>query len=270
MITREEIAAKLKPRPLDAHKGMFGHGLLVAGQYMMAGAAILAAKACMRSGIGKLTVMSPKENVQILQVCVPEAILRTSTTDICCFDALGIGCGLGTAVETQDLFIEIVKNAGCPVVIDADGINILGLHHDWLGRLPHGCILTPHKKELRGLIGNCADDNDELEKTLHLARKYDIFVVMKGHNSRIVCPDGTIHVNSTGNPGMATAGSGDVLTGVILSFLAQGYQPEDAAVMGTYIHGLAGDIAAEKVGEISLMAGDMIDALPKAFKLINN
>ncbi len=270
MITREEIAAKLRPRPLDAHKGMFGHGLLVAGQYMMAGAAILAARACLRSGIGKLTVMSPKENVPVLQVCVPEAILCTGNSDFGCFDALGIGCGLGTAEETQMRFIDVVERTECPMVIDADGINILRLHPDWLNRLPHGCILTPHKKELKGLIGSCSDDKEELERTLLLARRYGVIIVMKGHNSRIVCPDGTVHTNPTGNPGMATAGSGDVLTGVILSFLAQGYQLEDAAVMGTYIHGLAGDIASERMGEISLMAGDIVEALPMAFKLVNS
>lgn len=277
MLEENDISSRIRPRKRDSHKGTFGHGLLIAGKRGMAGAAILASRAAMRSGIGKLSIHTPSANTQILQTCIPEAILDieeseffSETIETDSYDAIGIGCGIGLEYNTQLTYIEQIESSNCPLVIDADGLNILGLHPEWISRVPDFSILTPHKKELRGLIGTTFDDADELAKTLLYASTHKMIIVMKGNNSRIITPDGAIYVNPTGNPGMATAGSGDVLTGIILALLAQGYPAEDAAFMGVYIHGLAGDIAKESKGEISLMASDIIDSLPQAYITLTN
>ena len=275
-LAAEDIAGRLRPRDPMSHKGCFGHGVLVAGKSGMAGAAILAGKAAMRSGIGKLTIRTPEANRIILQICLPEAILDiendcdwfSSPLDLEPYSALGIGCGIGLEQATQKAFRQQMEGASVPMVVDADGLNILGMHPEWMELLPSSTILTPHKKELRGLIGATADEEEELEKTLELATGRGVNIVMKGHRSRIVTADGAIYVNPTGNAGMATAGSGDVLTGVILALLAQGYIAEDAAIIGVYIHGLAGDLAKDDKGEISLIASDIVEYLPKAFETL--
>ena len=269
-----DMRALLKSRSRFDHKGTVGHALLIAGKKGMAGAAILSAKACMRGGVGKLTVHTPEYNVRILQETVPEAILNVDVDQNCFsqsfdaseFDAMAIGPGIGTSSYTVQAFIEQVSMSKCPMVIDADALNILSSHRGWISQLPRRCILTPHKKELFGLISMTRNSYEELERTRELAARQQIYILIKGAYSAVVTPEGNVFFNSTGNPGMATAGSGDVLTGIILALLAQSYVPEAALRLGVYLHGLAGDIAADNLCYEGLISSDLVDYLPKAFK----
>lgn len=263
----------LKGRSKYAHKGMMGHAVLVAGKKHMAGAAILSSRACLRGGVGKLTVRTQEVNVPALQMAVPEAVLGvennnyfSQTFDTSDFDALAIGPGIGTEIETAQAFIEQLSLSKLPLVIDADAINILGSHRGWINQLPRNTILTPHKKELFGLISTTRNSFEELERTRELAVRQQVYVVIKGANSAICMPDGSVYFNCTGNPGMATAGSGDVLTGLILSLLAQDYKSDVAVRLGVFLHGLAGDIAAEEKGYEGLIASDIVECIPKAFQ----
>ena len=273
-----DLLSLLKSRSKFAHKGSVGHALLIAGKRGMAGAAILAARACMRSGAGKLTVRVPEHNVRIMQEAVPEAILSIDVDQNCFsqsfdtseFDAMAIGPGIGTSSYTVQAFIEQVSMTKCPMVIDADALNILGSHRGWITQLPRRCILTPHKKELFGLISTTRNSYEELERTRELAARQQIYIVIKGAYSAIVTPEGNVYFNSTGNPGMATAGAGDVLTGVIVSLLAQGYVPEVAARLGVYLRGLAGDLAAENLSYEGLISSDLVEYLPKSFKTLRS
>ena len=271
---KHELKALLRSRSRFAHKGSMGHAALIAGKRGMAGAAVLASKACMRSGVGKLTLHTTEGNLPVVQMTVPEAIVQTDpdpngfsrTFDTSDFEALAIGPGIGTEPQTAQAFIEQVRQAKCPVVIDADALNIIGSHRGWITQLPRNCILTPHKKELFGLISSTRNSFEELERTREMAIRQHITIVIKGAYTAVCLPDGTVHFNPTGNPGMATAGSGDVLTGIILGLLAQEYQPETATRLGVFLHGLAGDIAAEQSSQESLIASDIIDSLGAAFK----
>ncbi len=275
---RTDVDKILRKRSTFMHKGIAGHAVLVAGKRGMAGAAILASRACMRCGVGKLTVHTPESNADIMQMTVPEAILDIERdTDCFCYtfdaseyDALGIGPGIGVNADTVQAFIEQLRLTKSPIVIDADGLNILGSHRGWIQQLPKKSVLTPHKKELFGLISTTRNCYEELERTRELSVRQQVYIVIKGAYSAIVTPEGKVYFNSTGNPGMATAGSGDVLTGIILSLLAQDYGQENAVRLGVYLHGLAGDIAAKEVGEDSLIASDIIAALPKAFMELRN
>lgn len=270
----EDMRSLLQKRSRFAHKGTAGHALLVAGKRGMAGAAILCARACMRSGAGKLTVHTPECNAQVLQTTIPEAILDIDVDPDCFsqsfdnsdFDAMAIGPGIGTSSYTVQAFIEQVKLAKCPSVVDADALNILGSHRGWISQLPRRTILTPHKKELFGLISATRNSFDELEHTRDLAMRQQLYIVIKGAYSAVVTPEGYVYFNPTGNPGMATAGAGDVLTGIILSLLAQSYSAEAAVRLGVYLHGLAGDVAAEELGVEGVIASDIVNCIPKAFK----
>lgn len=273
-----DLLPLLKSRSKFAHKGSVGHALLIAGKRGMAGAAILSARACMRSGVGKLTIRVPEHNVRIMQESVPEAILNIDVDQNCFsqsfdtseFDAMAIGPGIGTSSYTVQAFIEQVSMTKCPMVIDADALNILGSHRGWITQLPRRCILTPHKKELFGLISTTRNSYEELERTRELAARQQIYIVIKGAYSAIVTPEGNVYFNSSGNPGMATAGAGDVLTGVLVSLLAQGYVPEVAARLGVYLHGLAGDLAAENLSYEGLISSDLVEYLPKSFKTLRS
>ena len=273
---RKDILPMLRTRSKFAHKGSVGHALLIAGKKGMAGAAILGARACMRSGVGKLTIRTPEYNVRSLHTAVPEAILNIDV-DAGCFsqsfdtseyDAMAIGPGIGTSSYTVQAFIEQVSMTKCPMVIDADALNIIGSHRGWISQLPRCCILTPHKKELFGLISTTRNSYEELERTRDLAVRQQVFILIKGAYSAIVTPEGNVFLNSTGNPGMATAGAGDVLTGIILALLAQSYMPEVAVRLGVYLHGLAGDLAAEDLCYEGMISSDLVDYLPKAFKVL--
>lgn len=274
----KDIRPLIKSRKRFAHKGSFGHGLLIAGSYGMAGASILSAKACLRSGIGLLTVHVPIHNHDLLQITVPEAIVQTDIheryfaepVDLRRYNALAIGPGLGQEEDTALAMIEQIQGCHLPVVLDADAINILSTHRNWLSRLPKQCILTPHLGELERLTGKCMDSYERITKVKELASYLQNYILIKGAWTAIITPEGHCHFNPTGNPGMATAGSGDVLTGILLALLAQGYSPEESCKLGVYIHGLAGDIAAKSLSEISMTAGDIIEALPSAWKKILN
>ena len=277
-ITEEDdIRERLLKRSPFAHKGQMGNALLIAGSFCMAGAAILATKACLRAGAGKVTINSPKRNIPILQTAVPEAVVQMGSEETIFaeaietedFQALGIGPGLGQSEQTAIALISQLRRSQCPIVADADAINILGNHRAWMQQLPKGIILTPHPKELDRMEGHSADSYERLTKARNLAERIKGYVILKGRYTAICMPDGHILFNPTGNAGMATAGSGDVLTGVITGLLARGYKQQDACIVGVYLHGLAGDLAANDLGEESLTASDIIQYLPKAFKQLS-
>lgn len=276
MLDEDFIKEIIQPRGKFSHKGTFGHALLISGAYGKMGAAVLSSKSCLRSGVGLLTTHVPAKGVSVLQTVIPEAMVSIDESDtiftgainLRAFSAIGIGPAIGQADDTQQAFYELIKVSKTPMVIDADALNILGLHNDWIGMLPNGSILTPHPKEFERLSGEKSEGFQRLQKALDVAKQNQIFIVLKGAHSAIICPDGEVYFNSTGNPGMATAGSGDVLTGIILSLLAQGYNSKDAALLGVYVHGLAGDIASDQKGEISLIASDIVDNLGEAFMLL--
>lgn len=273
-VEEDQVRKLLLERPAHAHKGQMGNALLITGSYGMAGAAILATRACLRSGVGKVTVNTPKRNIPILQTAVPEAIVQVTSEETIFaeamdtedFNALGIGPGIGQSEQTAVALVAQIRRAQCPCVADADALNILGNHRAWLQQLPQGIILTPHPKEFDRLEGHCADSYERLTKARNLAQRIKGYVILKGHHTAICMPDGNVLFNATGNAGMATAGSGDVLTGIITGLLARGYKQQDACVLGVYLHGLAGDLAANDLGEESLMASDIIQYIPRAFK----
>jgi len=277
-LTGSFIKSKLKVRSKFSHKGTFGHALLISGNYGRMGAAVLASRACLRTGIGLITAHVHRKGYDILQNSVPEAmisldesdIIFTGIPDIDQYNAIGIGPAIGLKDSTQKAFRELLKTINIPLVIDADGINILGENKEWLKQLPKNTILTPHPKEFERIAGKTSDGYNQIQRLVELSVKYQIFIVLKGAHTTIALPDGSCYFNTTGNPGMATAGSGDVLTGIILSLLGQGYNPGDAAVTGVYLHGLAGDSAAVETGEESLIANDIIDYLGTAFNELKN
>ena len=274
MLEEADVRPLLLPRDPFAHKGSMGNALLIAGSYGMAGAAVLSAKACLRSGAGKVICHSPRKNVPILQVAVPEAVLQidheettfSETVETKDFQALGIGPGLGTSEQTAVAVITQLKRAQCPIVCDADAINVISTHPSWLQQLPKDIIMTPHPKEFDRLEGHSSNSYERLSKACDLSQRLQAYIILKGHHSALCCPDGHIVFNTTGNAGMATAGSGDVLTGLLTGLLAQGYGRREACIIGMYLHGLAGDIAARDLGEEGLIARDLIKYLPKAFK----
>ncbi len=273
-----DVKQLLRHRAAFGHKGTFGHALLVAGSYGMAGAAILAAQACLRSGVGKVSVATPRSNVLPLQISVPEAVLLpdshdhfvTQAHDAAAFQAIGIGMGLTTERKVAQAFIAQLRRATCPLLIDADGLNILGQHRAWLLDVPAHSILTPHVKEFRRMQDGEGDDYSLLMSASDIAQRLQLYIVLKGHHTAICLPDGRIVFNSTGNSGMATAGSGDVLSGIIVALLAQRYHAAEACRLGVYLHGLAGDLAAADKGEHALTASDLIDYLPAAFQKLKN
>ncbi len=271
-----------KPRNAFAHKGNFGHALLVAGSYGKMGATVLSAKACMRSGVGLLTCHIPNCGYDILQTCIPEAMLSMdinsafSTSiisdsyheDLTRYDSLGIGPGIGTATETGSMLRDILTTYRNQVVLDADALNIMASQKELLKLIPENSILTPHPKEFERLFGETADDFERLGLVQKKAKELNVIIVLKGHYSFIATPSGKGFFNSTGNAGMATAGSGDVLTGILTGLLAQGYPSTETAILGVYLHGMAGDIAARQLSKEAMLAGDIIDSLGKAFLLI--
>ncbi len=264
------------PRRKFSHKGHYGHALLLAGSYGKAGAAILAGHAALRTGVGLLTAHLPAGLVPIMQACLPEAMctadeghsIITHPGDVSKFDAIAIGPGIGKDTQTANAFKLLIQNSTTPLLIDADGLNLLAENPTWMSFLPGGSILTPHPKEFERLAGKYNDDFERLEIARAFALKYQVYLVLKGAHTMIVTPDGKTYFNTTGNPGMATGGSGDVLTGIILGWLAQGYAPLQSALMGVYLHGLAGDMAASRMGFEGMLAGDIIFHLPKAIKRI--
>ena len=332
-VSLQRCRANVWQRPEDAHKGTMGHALLVAGSPGMAGAAVLASRACMRSGVGKCTVCTPRSNNDILQISVPEVIVAAYDDianpaersalmtpypeknrraqlqgkvgewklDFGAYDAVGIGPGLGQSQSSEQVLRMAMGNVSGPTVVDADAINLIGNGVVPIGELPEGLIFTPHKKEFERLLGAFREEGtpcgepqgtvavdavaadtvagmqnggshvvasqmDDVMRAMAFAIEVKGYVLLKGHRSALCCHDGEVIYNTTGNAGMATAGSGDVLTGIITGLLARGYEPKVAAMMGMYLHGLAGDLAAEEVGQESLIASDIIRWLPQAIR----
>ena len=263
------IKPLLHKRDKDSHKGTFGHALLIAGSTGKTGAALLASESCLRSGVGLLTTHLPKSAMLPLQVYLPEAMISPDVSDNCFsqvpdlqkFDAVGVGPGLGKAAETVAALKKLLQEVDKPLVLDADALNIIAENKELLSILPENTILTPHVKEFERLFGECVDKQQRLELQRVMSQKYKVIIVLKGAGTTTMLPDGRCYVNSTGNPGMATAGSGDVLTGIILSLLAQRYTPEEAAIIGVFMHGRAGDKAAEKLGMESMIASDITKSL---------
>ena len=279
IVEAEQVAAMIKSRNAFGHKGSFGHALLIAGHYGMAGAAVLAAKASLRSGLGKLTLHTPIKNNDILQTAIPEAILShdfsetifTTAVSSEAYNAICLGPGLGKEPDTALAVLEQLQmSKKAPLVVDADALNILGEHKSWLQELPPATILTPHPAEFRRIQSGSTDAFTLLVDAQTLAQRLNIIVILKGHYTAICTPNGKTFFNPTGNSGMATAGSGDVLSGIITSLLAQQYSPLEASLLGVYLHGLAGDLAQADLEEECLIASDIIKYLPLAFKQLKS
>jgi hydroxyethylthiazole kinase-like uncharacterized protein yjeF len=269
----------LKKRNRYANKGTFGHALLLVGSYGKIGAAVLAAKACLRSGVGLLTVQVPQCGYAILQTAVPEAMClpdshqhvltgnpetgseKAESPDPNSYAAVGVGPGIGKAPETLAMLKKLLKGLKKPLVIDADALNLLAENRDLLKKLPPDSILTPHPKEFERLTSKWDNDYQKLDMLRQFAQTHKVVVVLKGAHTAVATPGGDVHFNSTGNPGLSTGGTGDVLTGVLTALLAQGYDPIEAAVLGVYAHGLAGDRVAEQRGQTGMIASDVIESL---------
>lgn len=275
-ITDKLIKKHIKPRGKFDHKGSWGRALIMAGSFGKMGAAVLAGKAALRSGIGLLTMYVPGCGYNIVQTTIPEAMaivddgdhFLTTCPEVKGFDVIGIGPGIGLEQETMMSLIEMVRAFQKPIVLDADAVNLMADHQELLKMLPEGSIITPHPKEFERLVGAWENDFERIEKQKVLAGKHNIIVVVKGAHTTIATPDGEVFFNSTGNAGMATGGSGDVLTGVVTALLGQGYQSIDAVLLGVYFHGLSGNLASFDIGQSSLIASDIIDYLHKAFSSI--
>ena len=267
--TEDVVKPIIRKRTKFSHKGTYGHALLVAGSTGKTGAALLAAEACLRTGVGLLTTHLPKDALLPMQVYLPEAMTSidkssthcTEINDIIPYTAIGVGPGIGKNEDTVTLLKKIIQEATQPLVLDADALNIIADNPTWLSFLPDNTILTPHPKEFDRMFGMTNNSYERLELQRKMSVVHNIIIVQKGAHTAITFPNGTCFFNSTGNPGMATAGSGDVLTGMILSLLAQRYSPQEAALLGVYLHGKAGDMAAEKLGMESMIARDIIGNL---------
>ncbi len=272
----KDIQPLLKKRSRFAHKGEFGHVLLVAGRTGMAGAAVLAAKATLRSGAGLVTVHSAAANCQILQTAVPEVIFQPDKsadyiTEIISpdyYNIVAVGPGISTRSEAAIMLRKLLSEVRKPMVIDADALNIIANQKDLLPLIPKNSILTPHVKEFERIFGQSKYSYERIAKAQKAARQLGVIIVLKGAHTLIATPERNLIFNSSGNPGMATAGAGDVLTGILTGLLAQGYEPEDAARLGVYLHGIAGDLALKCESEESLIAGDIVASLGEAFRAL--
>jgi len=263
-----------KPRDPFANKGNFGHALLMAGSYGKMGAAVLAARACLSAGAGLLTTHLPSCGYEIMQTSLPEAMVSIGEgefqltgfpahTEI--FQAAGLGPGIGMGEETSGMMKKFLKAFHQPLVLDADALNIISQHTEFLSALHPNTIITPHPKEFDRLFGNTSHDVLRFEKAKKMAAQHNIIIVLKGHFTGVFSPDGNISFNTSGNAGMAKGGSGDALTGIITALLTQSYAPATAAAFGVYIHGYAGDIAAGLFSEEAMLPSDLIQCLGKTF-----
>ncbi|MFT5383513.1 MAG: hydroxyethylthiazole kinase-like uncharacterized protein yjeF [Saprospiraceae bacterium] len=257
------------------HKGTFGHALLIAGSYGMIGAALLSTKAALRSGAGLVTLHTPKIAYTIVQGNIPEAIVSidpeehfiSKIPDLEKYSALGIGPGIGNNKLTISFLHDLIKSYTSSIVLDADALNIIAKAPALFNHLPKGSILTPHPKEFERLFGKTKNDFERNELQRTKSKELGVYIILKGAHTCISSPNGICYFNATGNPGMATAGSGDVLTGMITALLAQNYSARDSAILGVYLHGLAGDLGVLDLGsEEALIAGDIVESIGLAFK----
>jgi len=265
-----------KIRNKFSHKGTYGHSFIASGEYGKIGAAVLCAQACLRSGTGLLTVHVPLCGYEILQSTSPEAMISCGfeqfeiageISDLEKYNALGIGCGIGTNQNAVTFLEHILLRNRKPIVLDADALNILSLNKHWWSYIQANTIITPHPKEFERLFGKSKTHFERLQLQIEMSKKHQIIIVLKGAYTSVTTPEGSCYFNSTGNAGMATGGSGDVLTGIITGLLAQNYTPKDAAILGVYIHGLAADIALQHEESMeSLIASSIIKNIGKAFK----
>jgi ADP-dependent NAD(P)H-hydrate dehydratase / NAD(P)H-hydrate epimerase len=272
----DEMAQLLKPRRKFSHKGTFGHGLMIAGSYGMMGAAVLATKAAVHAGAGLITAHVPRMGVDIMQTAVPESLLSIDESDILFtehrsiekYTAIAIGPGLNQKPNTRKALIGLLSDISVPCVIDADGLNLLSAIDNWKMLIPENCILTPHPKEFERLFGKFEDSYSRLMLQKEFSQIKKCVIILKGAHTCVTSPDGKAWFNTTGNPGMSTGGSGDVLTGIILGLLTQGYSTFDASLLGVFIHGLAGDIAVKETSLYGLAASSIINTLGKAFRIL--
>jgi NAD(P)H-hydrate epimerase len=276
LLNAEDLTPMLHQRKPFSHKGTFGHALLVAGSYGKIGAAVLATLAALRSGSGLVTTLVPECGYTILQSSAPEAMVLTSGAryidalpDLSRFSSVALGPGLGQDPATARALLAFLRQHGKPLVLDADALNILAAQEDWPSLLPPGTILTPHPGEFDRLFGAHTSTLTRIETQAHFAKTQGVCVILKGRYTSIALPDGRVFFNRTGNPGMATGGSGDVLSGILAGLLAQAYTPEESALLGVYLHGLAGDLARTSQGEEALVASDLIAHLGGAFKVLH-
>lgn len=273
LVTARDARFLLRPRSKFSHKGTYGHALIVAGSYGKMGACVLTSRACLSAGAGLVTVHIPKCGYDILQTANPEVMVETDASEkiisgiirIEKYSVVGAGPGIGTETETQNALKVLIQNASCPLVLDADALNILAENKTWISFLPKNSILTPHPGEFKRLIGETITDYERHQLQKEFSLKHTVYVVLKGAHTCVSCPDGSMYFNSTGNPGMATAGSGDVLLGIITGLIAQGYGSKQACVLGVYLHGLAGDIAVKHQSEETIIARNIIECLGEAF-----
>lgn len=276
LLQQKDVRKILRPRKKFDHKGKFGHALIVAGSAGKMGAAMLCAAACLKSGAGLVTAHIPRIGNNILQTGLPDVMLTlddheniiTKIPSTEKFTTIGIGSGIGIETLTQQAFINLLSRYRKPMVIDADAINILSLNKSWLEYVPQQSILTPHPKEFERLFGKSANSFERLQKLKEASAKHKLIIVLKGAYTCVANPDGNIFFNPTGNPGMAKGGSGDVLTGMITAFLSQGYPPEQSAVMGVYLHGLAGNLALKNKTNYNITASDQVTHIAHAFKKV--
>jgi len=277
LVTGNEVAGQVKQRAKFSHKGDYGHALLIAGGFGKMGASVMAAEACLRSGVGLLHTHTPRLGYQIIQTAVPESMVTidphdehiTKLPDLHPYSAIAIGPGIGFAAETRNSLKLLIQNTPVPLIFDADAITILGENRTWLSFVPKNSIFTPHPKEFERVTQKAKDDFHRNQLQREFAMKYSVYLVLKGALTCICAPDGSCYYNTTGNPGMATGGSGDVLTGLILGLSAQNYHPLWACILGVYLHGLAGDLAAKEQGMEAMIAGDITRNIGKAFKRLN-
>jgi len=277
LITKEEILKFYKPVNPHTHKGIQGHAVIISGSYGKIGAAVLASKSCLKSGCGLVTAFIPKCGYEILQISNPEVMTVTDENENFITNvhlplipqAIGIGPGIGQELGTQNALFEFLRVNKAPLVLDADALNILSENQSWLELVPEKTILTPHPKELERLIGKWDSEAQKIQKAIAFSEHYKVIIVMKGAPTFIINQT-AIFQNTTGNAALATAGSGDVLTGIITSLLAQNYEPCHAAQLGVYIHGLTADIALPQTGYQSFIASDIIGNLGKAFLSLEN
>lgn len=274
-VNRESLRLFLKKRNPFSHKGNFGHGVLFAGSKGMMGAATLAAQACLRTGIGKLTAVVPAIGYEIMQISVPEAMCSVSGTDhlqhlsnLTSYSALAIGPGIGKESSHADLLWRVFRDFDKRIILDADALNVIAADHELLNNIPKGSIITPHPGEFDRLFGKSATGFEKIEKAREKANALGIVIVLKGRYSVIATPEGICYFNPTGNAGMAKGGNGDVLTGMLLALCAQGYNSEQACLLGVYLHGLAADLALAKESVESLLPTDSIEKIGEAFRTI--
>lgn len=278
ILTQKEIKHLIHNRKAFSHKGTYGHALIASGSYGKIGATVLCSTACLRTGVGLLTVCIPECGYEILQSTVPEAMVITSPDKnflsgkigVDTYDTIGVGPGIDTKPTTAEFLSSLFDAFQSPIVIDADALNLLSKNKDLWAKVPENSILTPHPKEFERLFGPSKNSFDQIKLAQQNAFTKKVIIVLKGRYTAVVLPNKQVFFNTTGNPGMATGGSGDVLTGIITSLFAQKYSPQEAAKIGVYIHGLAGDFARKTKGEEAMIASDIVDKIGEAFKLLHH